>query len=221
MANPSSPTSQSIMQNTCNKKFKAIVFDYGGVIEISEGVNILNNIAEIVGVPANIFKDEYFNHNHLSNVENLSWKDMIMKVVSVFDTKGETNKKVLKAIKESNLKKKINNELLHSFLILKKQGFKIAIFSNHTSELRKRLAANGIMKLIDEVIVSGEIGFQKPHKEAFQILFEKLNVLPKEVVFIDDAPKSLEKATEIGYTPILFKNNKQLKIELQNLGIQL
>lgn len=70
-------------------------------------------------------------------------------------------------------------------------------------------------------VISGEIGFQKPHKEAFQVLFEKLDLQPEEVVFVDDSTRSLEKAAEIGYIPILFKNNEQLKADLITAGISL
>ncbi len=67
--------------------------------------------------------------------------------------------------------------------------------------------------------ISGEIGFQKPHKEAFEVLFTRLGVRSNETVFIDDSPKSLEKAKEIGYIPVLYKNNDQLKTDLSKLGI--
>lgn len=198
---------------------RAIVFDFGGVIELSEGGHLLKDIAEAIGIPIVDFKGEYFKHNHLSNVENLDWEDMILKVVSVFDGSEETKNKVLAIINEYQSQRKINVELVAMFPKLKQQGFKIAIFSNHTSKLRDKLKGNGILDLVDEVVVSGEIGFQKPHKEAFDCLFEILKVQPHEVVFIDDSPKSLEKAGEIGYIPILFKNNEQLKTDLSNLEI--
>jgi HAD superfamily hydrolase (TIGR01509 family) len=87
--------------------------------------------------------------------------------------------------------------------------------------LREQLNNTNIIEYVHEVVISAEIGFQKPSKEAFAILFQKLNVLPEVVVFIDDAPKSLETAGEIGYTPILFEGNSKLKDDLKNLGISL
>jgi HAD superfamily hydrolase (TIGR01509 family) len=110
-------------------------------------------------------------------------------------------------------------ELLSLFPVLRKQGLKVGIFSNSGAKLRERLHAEGIAELADVVVISGEIGFQKPHKEAFDVLFERLNLRPEEIVFIDDSTKSLEKAYEIGYVPILFKGNEQLKITLKELGI--
>ena len=200
---------------------KAVVFDYGGVIELSEGGHLLKDIAEVINIPVADFKEEYFKHNHLSNIENLDWEDMILKVVSVFDEREETKNKVFTIINEYQSQRKINVELVDMFPKLRQQGFKIAIFSNHTSRLRDKLRGNGILDLVDEVVVSGEIGFQKPHKEAFDVLFDLLRVNPEEVVFVDDVPKSLEKAAEIGYTPILFKDNEQLITELGAIGISL
>lgn len=183
--------------------------------------DIIKDIAELLGIPLADLKEEYFKHNHLSNVENMNWEDMLVRIVSIFDNTQKTKEKVLLMVREFLLTRKINADLVAFFPVLRKQGLKVAIFSNNTSKLREELTENGIIKLVDEVVISAEIGFQKPHKEAFQALFEKLNVYPEEVVFIDDTSKSLEKADEIGYTPILFKNNEQLKADLQNIGIKL
>lgn len=203
-----------------NKNIEAVCFDFGGVIELS-GSDIIKDVAGLLGIPLIKLREEYFKHNHLSNVENMSWEDMVLKIVSLFDNTQKTKETVLAMIEKFRATKKINSDLVAIFPMLQQQGLKVAIFSNNTSGLREKLTKNGLIKLVDEVVISSEIGFQKPHKEAFQVLFEKLNVRPAEVVFIDDTLKSLEKADEIGYTPILFKNNEQLKTELQNLGIKL
>jgi HAD superfamily hydrolase (TIGR01509 family) len=203
------------------EKIKAIVFDFGGVIELYDDGDILKKISELLGVDYVEFKKEYFKHNHLMNVNNISWEDMILEVAFVFpDSKGKKNQ-IKEIINESRSKNKINFELLSFLKVLRRQGFKVAIFSNSTAKLRERLIAENIAGLVDEIVISGEIGYQKPHKEAFQALFEKLGVQANEVIFVDDSEKSLEKAPEIGYAPILFKNNEQLKIELNRQGVSL
>ncbi|MDO8552668.1 MAG: HAD-IA family hydrolase [bacterium] len=115
----------------------------------------------------------------------------------------------------------INSELVSYFPKLKALGLKTGIFSNANSLLRTRLNEFGLEDLPDALVLSGEIGYQKPHKEAFRVLFEKLELRPEEVVFIDDSAENLAKANEIGYVPILFKDNEQVKGELQKLGIVL
>ena len=115
----------------------------------------------------------------------------------------------------------VNQELLAWFPILQNQGFKIGILSNVSAGAKKELEKKGMYAMVDAIVISGEIGFQKPDKEAFEVLFERLEVLPQETIFIDDSRTNLENAAAIGYHPILFKNNDQLKSSLQKFGIEL
>ncbi|HSR88781.1 MAG TPA: HAD-IA family hydrolase [Candidatus Udaeobacter sp.] len=200
---------------------KAVCFDFGGVIELYEYGKILPKIAELLNVPLADFRAEYFKHNHLTNIGNQNWEEIIIKAVKTFSDNTETESAVRALIHKWSTSKKLNTELLSWFTVLKQQGFKVGILSNNTSKLRQEIEAQGIHNLTDVIVISSEIGFQKPHKEAFLHLFEKLNVLPQETIFIDDASKSLEKAAEIGYHPILFQDNEQLKKDLQNFGILL
>ena len=117
--------------------------------------------------------------------------------------------------------KTLNTELLSWFPKLKQQDFSIGILSNAPASVKEEWEIKGIYDTVDTVVISGETGFQKPDKEAFAVLFKQLHVLPHETIFIDDTEKSLEKATEIGYHPILFISNERLKKELQNFGIEL
>lgn len=208
------------MTNHTNKNIKAVVFDYGGVIELEAG-DMRKSIADLLGVSFDEFRNAYFKYNHLSNVENLSWEDMIVKVVAEFNDSPEIERKVRAMVRDANSKREMNSELLVLLPVLRQLGLKIGILSNNTSDLRERLREKNITDLVDEVVVSAEIGFQKPHEGAFRVIFEKLHVKPEEVVFVDDAVKSLEKSAEIGYVPILFKNNEQLKADLKELGVAL
>jgi len=63
--------------------YKAVVFDFGGVIELF-GASSLGIASEILSVPADEFAKTYYEHNHLANVQNLSWNQMFEKVISVF-----------------------------------------------------------------------------------------------------------------------------------------
>ena len=202
-----------------HEKYKAVVFDFGGVIEITPEGNPLKKVADIVGLSIEDFHKEYFKHNHLSNVDGLPWEETVSVVVSHLTDSEEIIQQSRQIILDHIASRRINQELVDFFPILRTQGYRVAIFSNNTAQLRQQLTDLNILKLVDDVVISAEIGFQKPSKEAFAILFQKLNLLPEEVIFIDDAPKSLETAGEIGYTPILFEGNSKLKEDLRNLGI--
>ena len=200
-------------------KYKAVIFDFGGVIELDGGGSMLEDIAENLHVPPEDLKRAYFERNHLSNVHNVKWEDMMKEVIRVFDKSKAAENRVMELVRERRNRSAINTELLKLFPILRREGYKVAILSNNTSDLRKFLGEKGIDKLVDEIVISGEIGFQKPHKEAFDIAFKKLGIRAEEAVFVDDSPKSLEKAAEIGYHPILFTDNESLKSALDKVDI--
>jgi len=206
-----------------NDCIKAIVFDVGGGLRLSggQGMNVLERIADMINVPSDEFKKAYWKNNALSNVENVPWEDMIVKVVKVFDPTFEAEERVRKFVRDYEASRTTNKDLIDLFPKLHALGLKVGILSNATTQLRKWLEDEGIAPLADVIIISGEIGYQKPHKEAFDVLFERLGLAPMQVVFVDDSPKSLEKADEIGYIPILFRNNEQLKNDIRKLDIPL
>lgn len=100
---------------------------------------------------------------------------------------------------------------------LKKKDYKIGLLSNYSITLREKLARLNIIDLFDEIVVSSEVQLQKPQPEIFEILFQKLNLKANEVAFVDDTSQSLEGAEEIGYMPVLYKNNETLKNDLFNI----
>jgi epoxide hydrolase-like predicted phosphatase len=201
-------------------KIKAIVFDYDGVIELRDkSLGPLSVVfREMLGVSREEWGDVYHKHNHLSNIENMPWFEMITRVVCKL---GATDSQVeeMRALSEENNKTtRLNTELLEYIVKdLKPKGYLIGMLSNNTSDLRDRLAMQEIDGIFDQIIISAEEGYQKPHEPIFEALFRKLGVRPEEVVFTDDNTKPLEKAEIIGYVPILFKNTEQFIEELDKV----
>ncbi len=105
-------------------------------------------------------------------------------------------------------------ELIEIIKDLKKKNYKIGILSNYSITLREKLTRLNIIDLFDEVIISSEVGLQKPQPEIFEIVFNKFNIKNNEMVFIDDTKRSLEGADKIGYVPILYTDNKTLRSDL-------
>ena len=58
---------------------KAIVFDYGGVIEINEK-GLIKKITSYLNVPIEEWRKVYFSKNHLSNIHNMSYEEMFATV---------------------------------------------------------------------------------------------------------------------------------------------
>lgn len=194
---------------------KVIAFDFGGVIKLSD-FNLVEKVCGCLGITKLEWNQEYKKYNHLLNVESQSFEEVYGLVASKFTDKKEVMDLILGLIKESRDKYWINEELVN-FIQTLKSKYKIALLSNYPNILRQKLIDLNLICLFDEVIISSEVGCQKPQPEIFAVLFNKFNVKPGEVIFVDDTPRSLEGAREIGYAPILFKDNNSMRQELTKI----
>ncbi|MEK7588767.1 MAG: HAD-IA family hydrolase [Patescibacteria group bacterium] len=196
------------------------MFDYDGVIELRDKplARVAAQFIEILNVTTDEWKEMYHKHNHLSNVENMPWFDMVSIVGRNLGASDEQIEKMRLVLAENEKTKRLNSELLLYIKdVLKSKGYLTAVLSNNSSDLRERMIKHEIDHIFDAIVISAEEGSQKPHEPIFESLFRKLNVRADEVIFTDDNKKPLEKADIIGYTPILFKDFEQFKLELENL----
>lgn len=74
-------------------------------------------------------------------------------------------------------------------------------------------------KLFDHIYISGIIGLRKPNKDIFEYVLEKIDAKPEECIFIDDLEVNCKGAEKLGIQSICFKNTKQLRKELTELGV--
>jgi HAD superfamily hydrolase (TIGR01509 family) len=199
--------------------YKAIGFDYGGVLEVYEGSHPFAQMADKAGVSIEDLRRAYLEHNHLANVHSMSWFDVVRKVFTLLNVPVEKQESALALDRDYYATARLNTELLDVVVCLRAEGFKTGILSNAWAARREDFITHDIDTLFDVTMISGEIGAQKPHKEAFEPFIGALGVEPAELIFIDDSPFSLAKAGEIGYTPILYKNNEHLFADLRELGI--
>lgn len=195
---------------------KAVVFDYGGVVKINEQ-DLIKDISEYLKISKEDYLREYFKVNNMFNIEGRGFEEVTLLLVSKFDNSEKVKEHMLKLLKENESKYHLNIELIEIIKELKNKNHKIALLSNNSLELRQKLEEDNILDLFDEIVISAEVGCQKPQPEIFDILFKKLELNPNEVIFVDDTPKSLEGADKIGYIPVLYKDNESLKLELSDL----
>jgi putative hydrolase of the HAD superfamily len=95
------------------------------------------------------------------------------------------------------------DERLASYLDGLRPRLRTAIVTNAWSHGRAELAAHGLDRLVDEVIVSAEVGVAKPDAAIFELALERLGVLAGETVFVDDTPGHCDAATALGIAAVL------------------
>lgn len=200
---------------------KAVIFDYGGVIYSipdAKGMSIFEALSTQLALDIEEFKARYFANNYRNNIQNWTHKQTLLYVLETFGPDKKVTGEAL--IDEFLGKRSLNEELIGHIKDIKAQGYTIALLSNYNSELRTALQQNGLAELFGEnIFISTEIGCQKPDPKIFEHTFEKLGLRPEEVVFIDDSPRSLSTAEEVGYHAVRFIDNEKLEKDLQSFGI--
>lgn len=78
-------------------------------------------------------------------------------------------------------------EALH---ILKDAGVKLAVVSNFDTRLRKLLKELNVVDLFDAIIVSSEIGYEKPAVEIFRAALEQISVESNKAIHVGDDEKA-------------------------------
>jgi len=84
-----------------------------------------------------------------------------------------------------------------------------------------KIKNSGAAPFIHSVISSWKIGLIKPDPLFFQKVLAILETKPQECLFIDDSPKNVLAAKNLGIDSILFQNHVQLTIELTKRKIGL
>ncbi len=63
----------------------------------------------------------------------------------------------------------------------------VAILSNWDNRLRHLIDGLGIAAHFDEIVISSEVGFEKPDRQIFQLTQERLGIPPSEILHIGDS----------------------------------
>lgn len=91
---------------------------------------------------------------------------------------------------------------------LRVTGYKTAIITNGYHELQnKKIDMLGFRGLFKEIMVSGDYEADKPDRRIFDIMREKLELLPQEIVYVGDNPiNDIKGAAEAGWKTVWMKS---------------
>jgi len=85
---------------------------------------------------------------------------------------------------------------------LRGRGINIAIVSNCSEHTRDLLEAIGVAALADTLVLSYEVGVQKPSPEIYYYALDRLGVAAGRALFVDDQPSYCAAAAELGITAV-------------------
>ena len=201
-------------------KYKAILWDFGGVIT-SSPFEAFNNFEEANGLPKDIIRtinSENPDMNAWAQFESNSitideFNDLFLKEAKAkgFDIKGKDIIKLLKGSIRENMV---------SFLRELKSDFKLGCITNNvksSSEENTDNETEEAMSIFDHVIESSVVGIRKPNPEIYVMSCDALNVSPDQCIYLDDLGINLKPARELGMTTIKVIKPEDAIQEVRNL----
>lgn len=199
-------------------EIKAIVFDFGGVIAKTDKEEVSDFIANSL----NISQPEAMHslrqlkeHTDQGLPEANFWKVYAQSINKKLPMNWleQLNIARFQALKEIPGMVDVVKEL-------QKQGFLTPLLSNvrkSQAEVKRRL---GYYELFSPLLLSCETGVKKPDPQAYCLLLDQLQLLPEEVLFIDNKLTNVEMAQTLGMEAIQFIHTQQIIEELKQRGIR-
>lgn len=105
---------------------------------------------------------------------------------------------------------RLDNEAIPVLKTLKKKH-SLALITNfdHPPHIYNLLSGLELISLFDEIIISGEIGIDKPDPEIFITALSKLNLNAVDVIFVGDSIEDIEGAKAAGLKPVFIKRKRE------------
>jgi len=114
----------------------------------------------------------------------------------------------------------INYDVLSIIEGLRHKDYRIGLLSNAPSEfIRDILKQHDLEQYFDTIVISSEVGFIKPEPEIFHHILKQMNVPASEAIFIDDNPRNVKAAEEVGIRSLLYTSAQTLEVDLNDCGI--
>lgn len=183
--------------------FKAIIFDFGGVILSQPKAVIPEVIARVYNIPLETAVKEYPKYR----VNYYLGKLQTDKLITFLSAAFKSNKSIeeIKKLWLVNYSKlaKTNQEVLDIIKKLHKK-YKVYLLSNTTEMSHLHNSKTGIYDYFDDVFMSYRLGMKKPNPEIYKHVISSIGLKPEECIFVDDDEKNLETAKQLGIIPILF-----------------
>lgn len=104
---------------------------------------------------------------------------------------------------------------------LKERGhYKLYALTNWSGELfPKALEMYEFLHWFDGRVVSGDEKMRKPFPEFYNVLLDRYDLKPEDVIFIDDNLRNIKAAEALGIRSIPFQSPAQLHDDLKKLGV--
>src|SRR6478672_9996080 len=176
---------------------RAVVFDIGGVLEITPDLGVDRRWETRLGLPAGEINARLRDVWQGGSVGTITLDDVHE---ALKDRLGLDDEKLAQFMADiwREYVGTANTELIEYARRLRPR-YRTGIVSNSFVGAREReQAAYGFEDLVEEIVYSHECGMSKPDPRIYALACERLGVLPGETVFVDDYAPNVAAAREAG-----------------------
>ena len=194
---------------------KAIVFDIGGVLEITPNLGIDTQWEQKLNLKENELYERLLEVWKGGSVGTISIGQVHENIGKIMGWSEEQVNEYMNDVWREYLGT-LNTELAEYFRNLRPK-YQTAIISNSFVGAREKEAEHYQFETIcDFIIYSHEVGLRKPDPRIFTMACEQLGLQPNEVIFVDDHKEVYASAQEMGMHCIEHKENAQTITEIES-----
>jgi putative hydrolase of the HAD superfamily len=195
---------------------KAIVFDIGGVLEVTPSLGVSEMWESRLGLDPGEIDRRMHDIWQGGAIGAISEHDVHRAVAERLGLGEPQLEEFMGGIWREYLGT-ANAELI-GFARRLRPRYRTGILSNSFVGAREReQAAYGFEDLVDEIVYSHECGMSKPDPGIYALACERLRVEPAQMVFVDDYGPCVEGARQAGIHAVLYQDNAQAIRDIERL----
>ncbi|MGB9182900.1 MAG: HAD family phosphatase [Solirubrobacteraceae bacterium] len=195
---------------------KAVVFDIGGVLELTPATRWQDRWAASLGMRVTELDARLGPVWAAGEIGAVSYEEVERQVAQTLELDAERLDRLMQDAWSEYLGT-LNEDMARYFAALRPR-YRTGILSNSFVGAREReQRAYGFADMCDLIVYSHEEGTKKPDPAIYQAVCDRLHVSPQEVVFVDDFEAGVQGARRIGMKAIRFTDTEQAIAELDRL----
>jgi len=195
---------------------RAVVFDIGGVLEITPDLGVVPMWETRLGLPAGELSERMHDAFMGGSIGTITEDDVHQ---ALGDRLGLDERQVAAFMADiwHEYLGTPNTELIEYARRLRPR-YRTGILSNSFVGAReKEQAAYGFEDLVDDIVYSHEAGMSKPDPRIYALACTRLGVRPDQTVFVDDTVYCVAGAREAGMHAVHFQHNAQAIEDIDRL----
>ena len=195
---------------------RAVVFDIGGVLEITPDLGVTRQWETRLGLAAGELDERMHEAWVGGSIGTITLDD----VYQALRDRLRLDERQLAAFMADLWREYLgtpNTELIE-YLRRLRPRYRTGILSNSFVGAREReQQAYGFEDLVDEIVYSHESKMGKPDPRIYALACARLDVRPQEAVFLDDHDPFVTAAREVGLQAVRYQDNAQAIADIEEL----